>query len=179
MIKFIKLQTFLFFVSLFIISACNSNTNKNPSLKESLANAEYPIGITKSGKAKLSNGHFEEQAAPGSAIKTTVSLLPKRAWGDLNNDGKKDVAVILVGDGGGSGTFYYVSAVLNKKDGIAPVDSKLLGDRIEINFIKIKDGKIIIEFLKRAAGKPMSSTPSIKTISKFKIKNNSINQIKE
>jgi len=172
-----KLQVFLFFISLFILPACDRN--KNHSLKESLANAEYPIDIINSGKAKLSNGHFEEQAPPGSATKTTVSLLPKSAWGDLNNDRGKDAAVILVVDGGGSGTFYYLSAVLNKKEGMAPVDSKFLGDRIEINSIEINDGKIIVEFLQRAADEPMSSTPSIETISKFILKNNTLHQIKE
>jgi hypothetical protein len=179
MIKCSKIQICLFISSLFLVTACNSSTNKKHSLKEKLANAEYPIEITKSGKAKLSDGTYEEQAAPGSATKTKVSLLPKYTCGDLNNDGKKDAAVILVGDGGGSGTFYYVSAVLNKRKNMIPVDSKFLGDRIKINSIKINDGEIVVELMKRSSGEPMSSTPSKKTINKFQLKNNSLYKISE
>lgn len=177
MFKHTKAHALLFIASLFITSSCSSDTDENSALQESLANAEYPIELTASGKANLTDGYLEEQAAPGSATKIKISLLSLHAWGDLNNDGNKDAAVILVGDSGGSGTSYYVSAVLNKKEGIMPIDSKFLGDRIEVNSITITDGSIEVEFLRRSAEEPMSSTPSIKTISKFEVKDNSLYKI--
>lgn len=177
--KYIKILITLLITSLSVLSACNNNTNEIASLRESLANATYPVELTSSGKAKLSDGYFEEQAAPGSVSKVAITLLPQHAKGDLNNDGKEDAAVILVGTGGGTGTFYYVSAVLNKKDGITAMNSKFLGDRIKINSVQIDSGKIVVSFLERSEGEPMSATPSLNKVNMFKLKNDSLSQIGE
>lgn len=178
--KRIKLSNILFVLSLVALSACDQATDPNVALEKSLANAEYPIDFSSSGKVKLADGLFQEQAAPGSSTKNIVALLfEKTAWGDLNHDGKKDAVVILAADGGGSGTFFYLSAVLNKEAVMMPVDATLLGDRVEIDTVKIDaNGNIIIELLTRAENEPMSSAPSIKTNVEFSLENNKLHKIK-
>ena len=51
-----------------------------------LRNAEYPIDITKSGKARLKDGYFEETVAPNAATKIKIWLGKQRVLGDLNGD---------------------------------------------------------------------------------------------
>lgn len=179
MIKCIQLQKTLFILGLVALSACSQETDPNLALEKSLANAEYPIDISSSGKAKLTDGLFQEQAAPNSSANNTVTLLfEKTAWGDLNHDGKKDAAVILFGDGGGSGTFFYLSAVLNKEMVMVPVDTTLLGDRVAINTVNIDaTGNIIVELLTRAENEPMSSVPSVKTSIEFSFENNKLHKM--
>src|SRR3982750_63025 len=65
----------------------------------------------------LTNGRAERDAAPGSA-KAVAALTDKRVTGDIDGDGRTDAIVILTYQPGGSGTFYYVAALLNASAGV-------------------------------------------------------------
>jgi basic membrane protein A len=105
-----------------------------------LANLSYPSEYTADGTAPLTDGAYEEAAAPGSATVTTVQLSDMLAFGDLDADGVDDAAVVLISDPGGSGRFYDLVAVLDRNGKAFPVASAFLGDRIEINTVTIEDG---------------------------------------
>lgn len=176
-----KRQITLIALSLAALSACSQDASQNTTLETSLANAEYPLAITQTGKAKLVNGVFEEQAAPNSSTVNKVTLLSeKTAWGDLNQDGETDAAVVLLSDAGGSGTFYYLSAVVNKAEQMLPTSTALLGDRVEVSAVSIDaEGGITVELLTRLESEPMSAAPSVATRVQFALDNNTLSKVSE
>ena len=76
----------------------------------------------------LTNGRREKEAAPGSVSKITTAVLGSPAVGDLNDDGRPDAALILFQNTGGTGTFIYASAAINRKNGYHGTNAVLLGE---------------------------------------------------
>jgi basic membrane protein A len=125
-----------------------------------LANLSYPVEYTADGTAPLTDGAYEEAAAPGSAAVTTVELSDMLAFGDLDADAVDDAAVVLISDPGGSGRFYDLVAVLDRNGNAFPVATTFLGDRIEINSVTIEDGQIVVDMLDRGPGDAMADEPT-------------------
>ena len=122
---------------------------------EALKNAEYASEFSSKGKARLSDGRFEEAIAPGSATKLIITFTDWHAFGDLNGDGLSDAAVILVPNPGGSGTFYTLEAVVNDDGLPKPIASTLLGDRIKINAVTLQAGKVTVDMVTHGKNDPM------------------------
>jgi hypothetical protein len=148
------------------------------SILQALPNAEYPVEFTSTGKAQLKDGVFEEPVAPGSATKTKIRLGKEQALGDLNSDGAEDAAVTLVVDPGGSGTFTFLSAVINDKGSARPVASVLLGDRIVVKSIAIQSGNVVVTMLTRKPDEPMSAEPTVEVTRTFKLQGDKLVEIK-
>lgn len=91
--------------------------------------------------------------------------------GDFNNDGLNDTALILTQDGGGSGTFFYLVAALGNNNTCIGTNGVFLGDRISIQSIEIKEGRIIVNYNDRKDSDPMTSIPSIEITKQFKLEN--------
>jgi hypothetical protein len=126
-----------------------------PALTEAaLANASYPSEYTESGVVQLEDGEYRVPVAPGSATELVVTL-DEVAFGDLNEDGVEDAAVILVTEPGGSGTFYDLAAVLNQNGEAVSVDSTLLGDRIQLEALAIEAGDIQVEMVTHGSSDPL------------------------
>lgn len=142
-----------------------------------LPNAAYPLDITRSGRAVLHNGVYEEEAAPGSATRTRIMLSDVQVLGDLNGDGLQDAAVILIADPGGSGTFYYLSAVINRNGAPEPVPAVLLGDRISITSIIIHGGEISVTLLTRHPDEPMAAKPAVELVHEYRLRGNTLVEI--
>lgn len=127
----------------------------------------------------LHGGVFEEPAAPGSAAKATTRLIDRRAVGDLDGDGKPDVAVLLSFSGGGSGTFYYVAALLNLGNGKGEASNVvLLGDRIGLDAIRVDGRRIVIEMLDRKPGEPLAASPGVKVSRTFEVRARTLTEVK-
>ncbi len=91
------------------------------------------------------------------------------ASGDLNGDGRDDQAFLLTQEAGGSGTFFYIAAVLDSKKGLKSLETVFLGDRIAPQSTEIKDGLIIVNYADRNPGEPMSARPSLGVSRYFKV----------
>ena len=147
------------FVAVFL-AGCAHYGDRFPSEKaslsrEALANAEYLSEFASSGKARLKDGVYREKTAPGAAVEVVIRLSDQYALGDLDGDGVEDAAVILIIQSGGSGTFYYLCAVLNE-DGIPLNEATLfLGDRIRIRDLAIRGGRIEMDMVVQGPGDPM------------------------
>ncbi len=128
---------------------------------QTLPNAEYPLDVTSTGTAQLVGGVFEEPAAPGSASMVRVVLGDLRVAGDLDGDGSADAAAILVADPGGSGTFYYLAAVLDRDGTAVPVATTLLGDRIVVDSLVVRSGRIVVGLLTRGPEEAMAAAPTV------------------
>jgi hypothetical protein len=116
---------------------------QGPSLTTTqLKNATY---LVQGQRIKLGNGSYQ-----GGTLKEANFLavdFDKAALGDLNNDGIKDAAVIYSYNGGGSGSFVVMAAMMNQNGNPVQVAAVELGDRVEVRSISIKAGKIILKML--------------------------------
>jgi hypothetical protein len=122
----------------------------------------------------LVNGKAEETAAPGSASRNITTLTTFAATGDLDGDGKSDLAVVLTNSTGGSGNFYYLAALLSS--GPLPSKTVLLGDRISVSDVSMKAGRITVSYLTRPDGVPFTATPSVPTSKTFGITGGQLTQ---
>ena len=109
----------------------------------------------------LNNGHAEQPAAPGSASTIRTEVVGRWIGGDLEGDGDRDAVMILVHAPGGSGTFYYLTAALARREGYCGLNAVLLGDRITLTDIAVIDSLIEVNYLHRAFHEPMTAPPSI------------------
>jgi len=130
------------------------------------ANATFKI---ERDTVALTNGHAEREAAPGSVTKVTTTLGDPRASGDVDGDGRADAVVILVYQPGGSGTFYYVAALLNLTSGVTATPAILLGDRIKVTGVKLDGRAIVVDLLERSSNQPLSESPSFASTKRFVI----------
>ncbi|MGD2176639.1 MAG: polysaccharide deacetylase family protein [Anaerolineae bacterium] len=112
---------------------------------ETLRNTGYPNEWPSEGIAQLEDGEYRERYMPDSASEMVINLAPYRLFGELNGDGIEDAAVILIAAPGGSGTFYYLAAVLNQDGQPRPLGSQFLGDRVFIRGLSIDEGLIWID----------------------------------
>jgi hypothetical protein len=180
------LSVTLSLVCAWILSACVGTTvtsptqtsQENASFLQSLPNAEYPVEFTRTGKAQLKDGVFEESVAPGSATKTTIRLGKELALGDVNGDGVEDAAVTLVVDPGGSGTFTYLAEVINEKGTAKPIATVLLGDRIIVKSLAIQSGSVVVTLLTRKPDEPMSAEPTVQVTRVFKLQGDKLVEVK-
>lgn len=167
------LKIFLMGLLLFVIACSPMHVMHEEDLGEilqDLRNAEYPIDITKSGKARLKDGYFEETIAPDTATKTKIWLGKERVLGDLDGDKMQDAAVTLIVDSGGSGLFTYLSAIISRDEKSKPLDSVLIGDRIIVKSLLIKKREVLIEFLTRKTDEPMTVKPCVKVTKRFTVR---------
>ncbi len=151
-------------VFLLVAAGCTTGFDKS-----TLANMQYIIDITESGRVDLVNGVYEEAAAAGSASKVVVRLDASGASGDIDGNGISDSAVILQAEGGGSGSFSYLAVVLNQTDKPAALDAVFLGDRILIEGLGISEGVIQVDIIDRKSGESMSVFPSVKKVLLFQL----------
>jgi hypothetical protein len=77
------------------------------------------------------------------------------------------MAVILVRQPGGSGTFYYVVALLGRADGATATPAILLGDRITVTAVRLDGAAIVVDMLGRAAGDPLTASPTVPITKRF------------
>ncbi len=122
---------------------------------EELANATYQGIYDK--PVQLTNGKYEgEPFVEGGASRPTVTFIDNPvAYGDLNGDGQDDAAVLLAENSGGSGTFVYLAAMVNQDDQPVNVATILLGDRVQVNSLKIENNQIVVDMVQAGPDDPM------------------------
>jgi hypothetical protein len=116
-----------------------------------LRNATYYAPFYKR-TVKLVNGSYSEGSG---ATAYSVQILNVYAYGDLNGDGKVDAAVILAENGGGSGTFESVAAVINLRGAPHQTGQVKLGDRVLVKSANIAKGVIHLNMLVQGPNDPL------------------------
>lgn len=117
-------------------------------------------------KVKLTNGSSEMEVAPGSATKIVTKYFGNEVKYDLDGDGRLDTVFLLTQSTGGSGTFYYIVAGLNKTDGYVGSNATFIGDRIapqntQISNEKGTEGIITINYADRKPTDSFAVEPSV------------------
>lgn len=111
--------------------------------REALRNMTYPSEWTRSGQAPLAGGVYEEPAAPGSASKIVIRLTDSLAVGTIG--GQTMAALVIVTDPGGSGVFFDLYLVRQRKHDWVIVDHTHLGDRIRVNKVEFERGLVELD----------------------------------
>ena len=113
----------------------------------------------------------------GSTANNITEVAQQPVFVDLNDDGFRDAVLILQQQTGGSGTFYYLAvaltgaAVSNRTDATAGpvIESCFLGDRIKVEKVSFADNVIVVDYLDRDKGQPMSMQPVVRMNKKFSL----------
>jgi peptidoglycan/xylan/chitin deacetylase (PgdA/CDA1 family) len=116
-----------------------------PLTRDALKNAAYPLEWPAGGVAQLADGVYREKYTPDSATEMVIRLTHLVVYGDLDGDGVEDAVAILVADPGGSGTFYYLTPILNHGGVPRPLASQFLGDRVVLRLLEVDGGEIVVE----------------------------------
>lgn len=89
---------------------------------------------------------------------------------DFNKDGLEDVAFLIVNNSEGSGTFYYLVAAINTKNGYIGTNAMFLGDRIAPQNINYINNEIVVNYADRKIDEPFTTKPSVGVSKYFTVK---------
>ncbi len=150
-----------------VLRLLERTTSAGELTEDALRNATYQHEFPKDGQAQLQDGTYEE-AIEGSASKIHIAMMDLVAFGDLNGDGIWDAAVVLEANGGGSGTFRSLEAVINEDGAPVHVASALLGDRVKLEEIIIADQYIKVQMVTHGEGDGMCC-PTLRVVQLYQL----------
>ncbi len=150
--RFISISCVLLTIIFVLSGTASSGYVGDPGVKD-LEGITIRSAWFTSGTVTLNNGEYRGPAKPGSATETVVRLTGQRAFGPMN--GKDAAAIVIVTDPGGSGMFYDLALLEMKKERWVYADSVLLGDRVKVHSVGIKDNEISVSMTAHGPGDPM------------------------
>lgn len=134
----------------------DTSTPKPQYVYPDIKNSGYIIG-TKS--VLLTKGIFEEPFVSGSSSVYSVKLFGEPVYGDLNDDGEQDAAILLVVDDGT--LHYYAALAIATGTGFITTNTLLLGENVAPQTVEIHDERALYNYAERKANEPLNVPPSI------------------
>jgi hypothetical protein len=116
---------------------------------------------------QVKNGEFDRSNPDNFLFVRVVEI----ALGSLSPKATKDGAVIYGYNTGGSGTFMMLGAVVNDRGHPKNIAWADLGDRVKINSLHIRGGKIVIDMITHGPNDP-ACCPTVKKIATFRLVGN-------
>jgi heat shock protein HslJ len=102
---------------------------------------------------------------PGSASVPRVDFLGKLvARGDLTGDGVDEAAVLLASNFGGSGVFLHVAVVGQQANGLRNLDTRFVGDRMQVRDLRIESGQIMLDVVRAGPNDPSCCPTEVVTL---------------
>ena len=117
---------------------------------QQLANLAFQIG---GDTLQLEEG-AAEGSSHGGASKDVHTLQELFSRGDLNGDGRDDLVAYLQLRTGGSGVFDYLVPVFDQDGAAVAQQAVLLGDRVVVEGIAVRDGLIYVSLFNRGEEDP-------------------------
>lgn len=120
-------------------AACDRSTP--PPTEEVLLNATYLSEWSEEGTVTLVGGEYRAPGPTGAAPELVIDLVDY-ATGDLDGDGDEDAAVVLVERTDELRALYRLHALLSDGREVRDVSTRLLGDQMTVEGMRIADGVI-------------------------------------
>jgi immunoglobulin-like protein involved in spore germination len=135
--------------------------------------APYQLGTTDSLKiVQLKDGKFE-QGAPGGADYISVQMTDFAATGNLDADGKNEIATLVSENLGGTGVFVFL-AIYKNVNGIPTfLTSAIVDDRPQLNALSIEKDEIRVDAIIHGASDPMCC-PTLHTTRRYRLVNDQL-----
>lgn len=136
--------------------------------RQDAANARYPSENTESGHIPLENGRYE------NADGVTATLEEPVARGDLDGDGREDLAVVLSTGTGGSGLFRDLY-VLRRAPGqpLRVSAPAALGDRVPVNALRIERDTVVVDLVVQGEKDPLCC-PTLPVTYRFRLQGDTL-----
>lgn len=167
-------------IALLVLPACGS-TITPPAKPDDLTptqlmNATYR-GIY-AEPVTLTDGHYEgEPFVAGGASRPLVDYMAEtEQFGDLDGDGVEDAVVFLVEQGGGSGSFLYVAAQLNRDGQAVDAGAVLIADRARVRSVTIEGGQVVVDLIVAGPTDP-ACCPATKTSYRYALQDGLLAEI--
>lgn len=139
-----------------------------PDYVTRIRNAEYQLAATDALRVvQLSNGRYE-QGSPDGADYVSVTVADFVAAGDLNGDGRDEVAVLVAENYGGSGVFMFLAVYANVGGDLRFQTSVIVDDRPLLNALSVEDGKIFLDATVHGGEDPFCC-PTLKTTRHYQL----------
>lgn len=122
-------------------------------LKNSMVNAPES-----QRSVQLTDGKFSENMPDGSTL--MVYINENVAFGDINDDGIDDSALLIQESMGGTGIFYSITAFISSSMGFTQTNSLFIDDRAIIHSLIIENGEVVLNANVHAFDDPMVN-PSV------------------
>ncbi len=147
------------------IDASSFETKQSPPTFQELKNATYKDLAGIKDKVGLVNGKWEGRPiAKGSPIRPIVQLLePVRVTGDMNGDGVEESVVLLNLSTGGTGQLLHVAVVGRRSGRVENLATRMIGDRVQIRDVRIKDENVFIDLVRAGAQDAMCCPGEVAT----------------
>lgn len=118
---------------------------------------------------QLKDGEFARRDQDNPLFVSIVKI----ALGYLSNKQSKDAAVIYGYNTGGTGFFAMLCAIINDHGKPSQIASADLEDRVKINSLSIKPGKIVIDMVTHGPNDP-ACCPTVKKIATYTLVGNKL-----
>ena len=170
-------------VIMLAVAACSED---RPSADEgrlaTLGDALYtlpPLSTGEPDTVRLVGGEYLHRYDESAATVRRVSLSDFVARGELDGNPGEDAAVILIDQPGGSGTFYYLAALVRRGEAWEGVTAVSLGDRIRIESLSVDsdDREISVTLRTRAEGVAMAVEPTVVQTQSYRAVAGSLEQV--
>ena len=147
----------------------------NPDDVALVRNAEYQLGVPDSLQiVQLKNGKYE-QGVEGSDEYIAVVMTDFVSAGDLDGDGKDEVAALISENYSGTGVFVFL-AIYKEVNGTPTfVTSAIVDDRPQLSALFIRDGEVFLDATIHATDDPMCC-PTLRTTRHYRLVNEQLDR---
>ena len=122
---------------------------------DALLNASYLFPTTTDWWVRLTDGEYSETDEHGSTLRLWLEDI---VHGDLDGDGTDEAVVVIVWNGGGSGTFLSLAVVENWNGFPMHAGTIRLPERSDVQRLEVDGGRIIAHLLEPPRPRPQSMT---------------------
>jgi hypothetical protein len=124
--------------------------------ESALLNATYTLSGYDGSSAAYTfvDGQYNRGTDPAAPDFVDIRLLDFFPFGDLNEDGLADAAVLIAANYGGTGVFVSLAAVINDGGQARHVASTTIDDRPQINALEIRNGEIFLDAVAHSVEDP-------------------------
>lgn len=135
------------------------------------AQARYSSEYSAGGTLQLVDGHYHDNELAAAELDSL------EARGDLNGDGRDELAVLLITSTGGSGVFRDLYVLQRDAAGQLSVSTPgFLGDRVEVHGLRVERGEVAVDLLVQGENDPLCC-PTQPVTYRFRLAGNTLTEI--